>query len=80
MNKYTELMSVDSQDGKVKFFANQTKDGKIKELLMIVDGSHSTMIMSLTGLIDMQTIGEISKSLNMKGMSDLQKLSKNKGK
>ncbi len=80
MNKYTELMNVNSQDGKVKFLASQTRDGKIKELLMIVDGPHSTMIMSLTGLIDMQTIGEISKSLNMKGMSDLQKLSKEKGK
>ena len=80
MDKYTELMSVDSQDGKVKFLANQTKDGKIKELLMIVDGSHSTMIMSLTGLIDMKTISQISKSLNMKGMSDLQKLSENKKK
>ncbi len=79
-DKYMELMSVDSHDGKVKFLANQTKDGKIKELLMIVDGPHSTMIMSLTGLIDMQTIGEISKSLNMKGMNDLQKLSEGKGK
>ncbi|GMT46254.1 MAG: hypothetical protein IEMM0006_2086 [bacterium] len=80
MDKYTELMSVDGQDGKVKFLAHQTKDGKIKELLMIVDGSHSTMIMSLTGLIDMKTISQISKSLNMKGMSDLQKLSENKKK
>jgi hypothetical protein len=80
MSKYTELMSVDGADGKIKFLASEYKDGKIKELLMIVDGSHSAMIMSLTGLIDIQTISEISKSLNMKGMSDLQKLSKGKGK
>jgi len=80
MDKYTELMNVDSHDGKVKFLANQTKDGKIKELLMIIDGSHSATIMSLTGLIDMQTISEISKSLNMRGMSNLQKLSKEKEK
>ncbi len=80
MSKYTELMSVNGEDGKVKFLASGNKDGKIKELLMIVDGPHSTMIMSLTGLIDMQTIAEISKSMNMKGMSDLQKLSESKKK
>ncbi len=80
MNKYTELMSVDGADGKIKFLASETKNGKIKELLMIVDGPHSTMIMSLAGLIDMQTIAEISKSMNMKGMNDLQKLSDGKGK
>ncbi len=80
MSKYTELMSVDGADGKIKFLASETKNGKIKELLMIVDGPHSTMIMSLVGLIDMQTIGQISKSLNMKGMSDLQKLSEDKKK
>ncbi len=76
--KYMELMSVDSQDGKVKFLASQDKQGKIRELLMIVHGKDETMIMSLTGLIDMQTIAEISKSMNMKGMSDLQKLSEQK--
>lgn len=80
MSKYAELMSVNGADGKIKFLASENKDGKIKELLMIVDGPHSTMIMSLTGLIDMQTIGEISKSMNMKGMNDLQKLSEEKKK
>lgn len=80
LNKYMELMSVNGQDGKVKFLASQTKDGKIKELLMIVDGPRSAMIMSLTGLIDLQTISQISKSLNVQGMSDLQKLSERKNK
>jgi len=78
-NKYMELMSVDGQDGKIKFLASQDKNGKIRELLMIVHGSDETMIMSLTGLIDMKTIAEISKSMNMKGMSDLQKLSSKNG-
>ncbi len=76
MKAYSELMTVDGQDGKVKFLASQDKNGKIKELLMIVSGSDETMIMSLTGLIDMQTISEISKSINVQGMSNLQKLNK----
>ena len=79
-NKYMELMSVDGQDGKIKFLASQDKNGKIRELLMIVHGGDETMIMSLTGLIDMKTIAEISKSMNMKGMSDLQKLSEKNDK
>jgi len=75
---YKELMTVDGHDGKVKFLANQDRNGKIKELLMIVSGSKETMIMSLTGLIDMKTISEISKSVNIQGMSDLQKLNEKK--
>ena len=47
---------------------------------MIVSGSDETMIMSLTGLIDMQTISEISKSINVQGMSNLQKLKENREK
>jgi len=80
MNKYTELMSVNGEDGKINFLASQDKNGKIRELLMIIHGGDETMIMSLTGLIDMKTIAEISKSMNMKGMSDLQKLSEEKKK
>ena len=73
--RFKELMSIDSHDGKIKFLANQTSNGKIKELLMIAKGDSSTMIMSLTGMLDMKTIGEISKSMHMDGMKDLQKLS-----
>jgi hypothetical protein len=80
MSRYSELMSVDGEDGKVKFLASQDKNGKIKELLMLVYGGDETMIMSLTGLIDMKTIAEISQSMNMKGMSDLQKLSEGQKK
>ena len=74
MKAYSELMTVDGEDGKVKFLAKQDANGKIKELLMIVGGSDETLIMSLTGLIDMQTISEISKSINVQGMNNLQKL------
>ena len=74
-DKYMELMSVNGEDGKIKFLATQDKNGKIRELLMILHGGNETMIMSLTGLIDMKTIAELTKTMNMKGMSDLQKLS-----
>jgi len=77
MKSYSELMTVDGEDGKVKFLASQNSNGKIKELLMIISGSDETLIMSLTGLIDMQTISEISKSINVQGMNNLQKLKEN---
>lgn len=77
-NGFKDLMSINSQDSKLKFLARQDPNGKIKELLMIVHGSDETMIMSLTGLIDMKTISEISKSMNIQGMSDLQKLGNKK--
>lgn len=80
VDKYMELMSVDEKDSKVQFLASQDKNGKIRELLMIVHSQDETMIMSLTGLIDMKTISEISNSMNMKGMSDLKKLSEDKKK
>lgn len=73
-NGFKDLMTVDSHGSNLKFLARQDKNGKIHELLMIVRGSDETMIMSLTGLIDMKTISEISKSMNIQGMSDLKKL------
>lgn len=80
MNGFKELMSVDSPENKVKFLADRTSNGKIKELLMIVKGDSTTMIMSLTGLLDMKTIGEISQSLHLDGMKNLQKLHDKNGK
>ncbi|MBN2616583.1 MAG: DUF4252 domain-containing protein [Bacteroidales bacterium] len=71
---FKDLMTVDSHNSKVRFLVNKAKDGKIKELLMIVGGPSQAMVMSLTGLLDMKTISEISKSMNIKGMEDLKKL------
>jgi hypothetical protein len=71
---FKDLMSINSEGSNLKFLARQDPNGKIRELLMIVKGNHETMIMSLTGLIDMKTIAEISKSMHIQGMSDLKKL------
>lgn len=73
---FKDLMTIDSHNGKLNFLAHLSRNGKIKELLMIDKGPHEAMIMSLTGLIDMKTISEISKSVNIHGMNDLQKLNK----
>ncbi len=74
-NGFKDLMDINSQDNKLKFLARQDPNGKIRELLMIVSGNDQTMIMSMTGMIDMKTIGEISKTMHIQGMGDLKKLS-----
>lgn len=74
MNGFKDLMTINSHGNNLKFLARQDPNGKIRELLMIVRGDHETMIMSMTGKIDMKSIAEISKSMNIHGMGDLKKL------
>ncbi len=71
---YAEMMTVDSEDSKVSFLVKKNKGGNVAELLMIVYEENEAVIMSMTGDIDMKTISEISKSLNMEGLENLDKL------
>ena len=71
---YTEMMSVDSEDEVVKFLAKKGPDGKVLELLMIVFDEKEAVVMSMTGNLDMKTISEISKSLDIDGMENLEKI------
>jgi len=73
---YTEIMSVDSEDEIVKFLAKKGKDGKILELLMVVLDDEEAVVMSMTGDLDMKTISQISKSLDIDGMENLEKIDK----
>ncbi len=76
-NRYKEIMTVNSDDKTVRFFAQQSKEGKIKEFLMIVNAPGESIIMDLTGSINMQTISQIGQAVNMPGMNDLKKLHNN---
>lgn len=71
---YTELMSVDSEDSDVKFMVKKAPDGKVLELLMIVAEKNEALVMSMSGNLDMKTISKISKSLDMDGLDNLEKL------
>jgi hypothetical protein len=71
---YSELMSVDSEDAKIKFLVKKAKDGTVLELLMIVAEDTEALVMSMTGNLDMKTISEISKSLDVDGLENLDKL------
>lgn len=71
---YSEMMSVDSEDEIVKFLAKKGDDGKVLELLMIVLDDEEAVVMSMTGNLDMKTISQISKSLDIQGMEKLEKI------
>jgi hypothetical protein len=71
---YSELMSVQDGDEIVKFLVSKTDDGKVSEMLMIVYEKSEAVVMSMTGDLDMKTISQISKSLEIDGMENLEEL------
>ena len=70
---YTELMEVKQTDEEVKFLAMKKGD-KIGELLLVINGEKQAGFITITGLIDMNTIGKLSKTMNFEGMDKLNKL------
>lgn len=71
---FSEMMSVDSEDEIVKFLAKKGPDGKVLELLMVVTDDEEAVVMSMTGILDMKSISQISKSLDIDGMENLEKI------
>lgn len=74
-NEYEELMVIKDGGQDVKFLVKEEKD-KIVELLMIIGGSEENVLISITGIIDMQTVAKLSKSMNIEGMENLEKIEK----
>lgn len=72
---YAELMTVDDADENIKFSIKRT-GGIIKELIMVVGGNKSFMIMNLFGDIDLNAISKIAGKMDIKGMNKLGNLSK----
>lgn len=70
-----ELMRVENEEAHVKFYSKPGKDeDHVNELLMVVDGLHkvktdgektSTIVLSLTGDIDLNTITILTKKMNL---------------
>jgi hypothetical protein len=72
-NGYEELMEVKDARENMKFMIKE-KDGLISELVMVVGGNESFIIMSLYGEIDLKKISKLSKSMKIKGMEHLKQL------
>jgi hypothetical protein len=70
---FSELMVVKSTGEEVKFLAKKKGD-KIGELLLVINSDKEAGFIVITGTIDMNTIGKLSKTMNIEGMDKLNKL------
>ena len=63
-NNFEVLMEVTEEDEVVRFLAKDAGDGKLSDLLLVVGGDDNVLI-SISGLINPEDIGKITKSLNV---------------
>jgi len=74
---FSELMVVKQTGEEVKFLAKKKGD-KIGELLLVINGDKEAGFIVISGTIDMNTIGKLSKAMNFEGMDNLEKLNEEK--
>jgi hypothetical protein len=63
-NGYEVLMEVTEPNEVVRFLAKDAGNGKISDLLLVVGGDENTLI-SISGVIDPESIGKITGALNI---------------
>lgn len=78
-----ELMRVKDDGQDIRFYSKEGKDeNHVKELLMhltgVVDGKPSTIIMSITGDIDLKQISKLTEEMKVPGSKQLKNLDKKK--
>ncbi|RMA64623.1 DUF4252 domain-containing protein [Ulvibacter antarcticus] len=84
-NGLGELMRVKDDGKNIKFYSKEGKnDNFVSELLMFmignVDGKDMTVIMSITGNIDLKQISKLTEELKVPGSEELKNIDKNKKK
>ena len=70
---FTELMMVKEGTEEVKFLARK-KGEMISELLLLINNEKEAGFVSISGMIDMNTVAKLSKTMNLQGMDKLEKL------
>lgn len=63
-NNFEVLMEVTEDNEVVRFLAKDAGNGKISDLLLVVGGDDNALI-SISGLIDPENIGKITKTLDI---------------
>ncbi|MCK3684498.1 DUF4252 domain-containing protein [Maribellus sp. YY47] len=63
-NDFEVLMEVTEENEVVRFLARDAGNGKISDLLLVVGGDDNALI-SISGIIDPQNIGKITKAVNI---------------
>lgn len=73
MTNFSELMTVKEQGELVRFLIRKEGD-KIHELLLIVDQADQAGFVSISGIIDLKSIAKISRTMNLQGLENLEKI------
>lgn len=79
----SELMRVKDDGNNIKFYSKEGKnENYVSELLMFLQGNENgkneTVIMSITGNIDLKQISKLTKDLNVPGSDAIKSLEKRK--
>lgn len=67
------LMVVKEKDKKIEFFS-KSDEQIITEMVMLVNGNKETILLSLTGNIDLNYVTKLGGAMNMGGMEHLKKM------
>ncbi len=73
--EYTELVTVRDAEENVRIWSKDQGD-IIEELLLLVGSPSEFVLLSITGLIDLNKIAELSRALDIEGVEHLEKLEK----
>ena len=63
-NEFEVLMEVTESDEVVRFLARYAGNGKFSDLILVVGGEESALI-SISGIIDPENIGKITKAVDI---------------
>ena len=75
--QYEDLMTVRHEGNDLRFMIKEGANGHIRELIMLIGGSHEFLAMSLTGDIDLNEISKIAGNMNIEGFDKLKDVNQN---
>lgn len=75
LGTYEEIMTIRDAGENVRFFAKESNN-MINELVMLVGSKSEFVLMSLTGVIDLDNIGKLGETINVSGMENLKGIKK----
>ena len=72
-SRFEELMTVNDEDEHIVFLIDE-KDGRVKELIMVMKGDDEFVLLDLFGDINLKDITKISRQMNIDHMDKLENL------
>jgi hypothetical protein len=75
IEQYEELMSVKEKDQVFKMLIR--KKGNIITEFLMIGGGNTNILICITGNINLKSISKLSKSMNIEGMENIDKVDKN---